>query len=135
MSVSASPAQDDVWREATDACERVGHGDRWRPLTRDEVAGYARSPVFRAGAFMPGAGTVQPAALARGLRRVALERGVVIHERTRVERFEAGRVDDDLRRGRRHRPRRPGRRRAERLGRSLAAVRAAVRHVVQLRRR
>ena len=46
--------------------------------------------MFRAGAFMPGAGTVQPAALARGLRRVALERGVVIHERTRVERFEAG---------------------------------------------
>jgi len=92
VSVSASPAQDDVWREATDECERLGHGDRWRPLTREEVAGYARSPVFRAGAFMPVAGTVQPAALARGLRRVALERGVVIHERTLVEGFEAGRV-------------------------------------------
>ena len=92
VSVSAAPAQDDVWREATDACERVGHGDRWRPLTRDEVQAYARSPVFREGAFMPGAGTVQPALLARGLRRVALERGVVIHERTTVERFERGRV-------------------------------------------
>ena len=33
---------------------------------------------------MPGAATVQPAPLARGLRRVALERGVVIHEGTRV---------------------------------------------------
>jgi len=42
---------------------------------------------------MPGAATVQPAALARGLRRVALGRGIVIHERTRVERFEAGRVE------------------------------------------
>jgi glycine/D-amino acid oxidase-like deaminating enzyme len=41
---------------------------------------------------MPIAATVQPAALARGLRRVALERGVVIHERTRVEGFERGRV-------------------------------------------
>jgi glycine/D-amino acid oxidase-like deaminating enzyme len=92
VSVSAAPAQDDAWREATDACERVGHGDRWRPLTRDDVRGYARSPVFREGAFMPGAGTVQPAALARGLRRVALERGVTIHERTRVEHFEPGRV-------------------------------------------
>ena len=30
-----------------------------------------RSPVLRAGAFMPGAATVQPAVLARGLRRVA----------------------------------------------------------------
>jgi glycine/D-amino acid oxidase-like deaminating enzyme len=39
---------------------------------------------------MPKSATVQPAALARGLRRVALERGVVIHERTRVERFESG---------------------------------------------
>ena len=85
VSVSAAPSQDGAWREATDACERVGHGDRWRPLSRDEVAGYARSRVFREGAFMPGAATVQPAALARGLRRVALERGVVIHERTKVE--------------------------------------------------
>ena len=31
---------------------------------------------------MPGAATVQPARLARGLRRVALEEGIVIHERT-----------------------------------------------------
>jgi glycine/D-amino acid oxidase-like deaminating enzyme len=84
VSVSAAPSQDDVWREATDECARLGHGDRWRPLSRDEVAGYARSPVFREGAFMPGAATVQPAALARGLRRVALDRGVVIHERTKV---------------------------------------------------
>jgi pSer/pThr/pTyr-binding forkhead associated (FHA) protein len=33
---------------------------------------------------MPVAATIQPAILARGLRRVALERGVVIHEGTRV---------------------------------------------------
>jgi glycine/D-amino acid oxidase-like deaminating enzyme len=99
VSVSASPAQDGVWREATDACERVGHGDRWRPLTHDEVAAYASSPVFRNGAFMPGAATVQPAALARGLRRVALARGIVIHERTRVERFEAGRVETSTNEG------------------------------------
>ena len=90
LSVSAAPAQDGAWTEATDACARLGFGDRWRALTADEVAARVRSPVFRAGAFMPTAATVQPAALARGLRRVALERGVVIHERTRVERFEAG---------------------------------------------
>ena len=90
VSVSAAPAQDGSWREATDACERVGHGDRWRPLSREEVAAYARSPVFREGAFMPGAATVQPAGLARGLRRVALERGVAIAERTRVEHVGEG---------------------------------------------
>ena len=105
VSVSASPAQDDVWREATEACERVGRGDRWRALTREEVAGYARSPVFRGGAFMPGAGTVQPA---RARPRAAARRA---RARRRDPRADAGRAvrgragDDDLRRGRRHRPR------------------------------
>ena len=37
--------------------------------------------------FEPRAATVQPAALARGLRRVALERGVRIHEGSPVVRF------------------------------------------------
>jgi glycine/D-amino acid oxidase-like deaminating enzyme len=82
VQVSAAPAQDGAWLEASEACARLGEGDRWRALTPAEVAGRARSPVFRAGAFMPGAGTVQPARLARGLRRVALEQGIVIHERT-----------------------------------------------------
>jgi glycine/D-amino acid oxidase-like deaminating enzyme len=82
VQVSAAPAQDDAWVESTEACERVGEGDRWQPLSPAEVAERARSPVFRAGAFMPGAATVQPARLARGLRRVALEQGIVVHERT-----------------------------------------------------
>ncbi|HLQ47987.1 MAG TPA: FAD-dependent oxidoreductase, partial [Candidatus Dormibacteraeota bacterium] len=79
LLVSASPAQDGAWTEAVDACARLEQADRWRALTRDEVAARVRSPVFREGAFMPGAAPVQPAALARGLRRVALERSVVIH--------------------------------------------------------
>jgi glycine/D-amino acid oxidase-like deaminating enzyme len=37
---------------------------------------------------MPSAATVQPALLARGLRRVLIERGVEIHEGTSVERIE-----------------------------------------------
>lgn len=82
VQVSAAPSQDDAWLESTEACAQVGEGDRWRALSSTEVAERARSPVFRGGAFMPGAGTVQPAALARGLRRVALEQGIVIHERT-----------------------------------------------------
>ena len=82
LQVSAAPAQDDAWLEATEACARVGDGDRWRALSRDEVQACARSPVFRGGAFMPGAATIQPARLARGLRRVALGQGIVIHERT-----------------------------------------------------
>ncbi len=82
LQVSAAPAQDDAWLEATDACARLGEGRRWLALSADEVAARVRSPVFRGGAFMPGAAIVQPARLARGLRRVALEEGIVIHERT-----------------------------------------------------
>ena len=88
VSVSASPAQDGAWSKAVEACARLGFGDRWFELSSDEVAARVQSPVFRSGAFMPTAATVQPAALARGLRRAALERGVIIHERTKVERFE-----------------------------------------------
>jgi glycine/D-amino acid oxidase-like deaminating enzyme len=82
LSVSAAPSQDGAWQEAVDACAAVGRGDAWRALDRDEVRRHARSPVFRAGAWMPTAGTVHPARLARGLRRVALEDGIEIHEGT-----------------------------------------------------
>jgi glycine/D-amino acid oxidase-like deaminating enzyme len=92
LLASASPAQDGAWTEAVNACARLEHADRWRALTRDEVEARVRSPVFREGAFMPGAATVQPAALARGLRRVALERGVVIHERTTAHRLGRSRA-------------------------------------------
>ena len=84
LSVSAAPAQDGGWDRAVAACQRLGVGDRLLPLTADEVAARVRSPVFRAGAFMPGAATIQPATLARGLRRVLLDRGVRIHEGTTV---------------------------------------------------
>jgi glycine/D-amino acid oxidase-like deaminating enzyme len=82
LSVSAAPSQDGGWLEAAAACARAGEGDRWRPLEADQVARHARSPVFRGGAWMPIAGIIQPAKLARGLRRVALESGIEIHERT-----------------------------------------------------
>ncbi|HEY7131609.1 MAG TPA: FAD-dependent oxidoreductase [Candidatus Limnocylindrales bacterium] len=84
VSVSAAPAQDEAWLEAVEACAAAGRADRWRSLSPDEVAARVRSPVFRGGAFMPLAGTVQPAKLARGLRRLALAGGVAIHERTRA---------------------------------------------------
>ena len=92
LQVSAAPAQDDVWLAATEACERLGHGERWRAVSADEVKATAWSPVFRSGAFMPHAGIVQPAILARALRRKALDCGVVIHERTRVTSWSQGGV-------------------------------------------
>ena len=82
LSASAAPAQDGGWMPAVTALREHGLGDRLVPLTADEVRARVRSPVFREGVFMPGAATVQPATLARGLRRVLLERGATIHEGT-----------------------------------------------------
>ena len=53
-------------------------------LTAAETRARADSPTFVEGVFIRDAAVVQPARLARGLRRVLLERGVRIFERTRV---------------------------------------------------
>lgn len=82
LSVSAAPAQDGVGREAVEACRALGQGAALIELSPDEVRTRIDSSVFRGGVLMPGAATIQPAILARGLRRVLLERGVVIHEGT-----------------------------------------------------
>ena len=84
ISASAAPAQDGAWDDGIAEAVRLGVGERYAPVTAEEVASRVRSPVLRGGVFMPGAATVQPAILARGLRRVALERGVRIHEGTTV---------------------------------------------------
>jgi glycine/D-amino acid oxidase-like deaminating enzyme len=81
LEVAASEAQDGAWLGAVRACRRLGEPERYRELSAEEVQRVCRSPVFRAGAVMRGA-TVQPGRLARGLRRVLLERGVRIHEGT-----------------------------------------------------
>jgi glycine/D-amino acid oxidase-like deaminating enzyme len=70
-----------------------GHGvsDELVPMSPEQVQAVCRSPRFRNGAFMPAGATVQPALLARGLRRVLTERGVVIHEGTRLTRMRSTR--------------------------------------------
>ena len=84
LQASAAPAQDGVWDEAVADAARLGVADEYIALSPDEVRVRCASPVFRGGVFMRQGATVQPARLARGLRRVALERGVIIHERTRA---------------------------------------------------
>jgi len=61
-----------------------GLGDRFEPRSREACREVADSPRFQGGRFMADGAVVQPARLARGLRRVALERGVRIFERTQV---------------------------------------------------
>ena len=92
LAVSAAPAQDGIGQDAVEACLALGVGDRFLACTPDEVAARVKSPVLRGGVFMPHAATIQPAILARGLRRVLLERGVTIHEGTTAVELDGERL-------------------------------------------
>lgn len=91
LAASSAPSQDGAWREAAEACRRAGEPDAYREVSAAEVRAICDSPMLRGGAFQPLAATVQPARLALGLRRVLLDRGVRIHEGTRVRRLKPGR--------------------------------------------
>jgi len=91
LSISAAPAQDRTWEAAIELCRELGFGEKYPALTPAQVAARVRSPIFRGGVFMPGAATVQPAILARALRRALLVRGVTIHEGTTVTEIDGER--------------------------------------------
>ena len=74
--------------EMVELAREVGASDELFALSADEVKARCASPAFRNGAFMRDGASVQPARLARGLRRVVLERGVKIHEGTPVTRLD-----------------------------------------------
>ena len=93
----------------------------------------ADSPRFLGGTFTPDCAICQPAALARGLRRVLLERGVHIFERTPVACRRAVAPGDRAHR-RRRRAGRPGGVHRGRVGDGLARVPAQLRRDLRLRR-
>ena len=84
LTVSTTPQHDRRVVGGAALARELGSPGALDELTPDEVTAICRSPRFRAGELMADAATVHPARLARGLRRVALERGVMIHERTRL---------------------------------------------------
>ena len=88
---ATSDAQRGAWRATLAELERAGVAPFEEP-SADEVARRAGSPVHVAGIFEPTAATVQPALLARGLRRLALERGVRSFERAAMTALERRRV-------------------------------------------
>lgn len=90
LQVASSPSQEEAWSEATSLARRLGVEEEFVPLSASEVRARCDSPVLRGGVLMRDGATVQPARLARGLRRVLLERGVRIHEHTPVHRLEPG---------------------------------------------
>ncbi len=91
VKVSAAPAQDETVARSVRTAQELGVGEEAVALSADEVAERCRSSRFRGGVFFRDGATVQPARLARALRRAVLSDGVALHERTRVLRLGSGR--------------------------------------------
>jgi glycine/D-amino acid oxidase-like deaminating enzyme len=77
-------------RAALALLERRGLGERLRAMDAAEARRVADSPRLTGGVFTPDLATVQPARLARELRRVVLERGVLVCEGSRMVGLRAG---------------------------------------------
>jgi len=87
---ATSTRHEELCAEMAAIAAEVGAPEEMRALTAAEVKQRCASPAFRGGAFMRDGASVQPALLARGLRRVVLERGARIHEGTEVTRLDEG---------------------------------------------
>ncbi len=91
MWTASSKAQEGAWSNAFDLCAASGI-DRFRILSGAEILRRTGSAASYAGIIEPHAGTVHPAKLALGLRKLALAKGVVIHERSPVIEIVPGRI-------------------------------------------
>ena len=90
LRVNAFPRAPNDWDATVTKLQRLGLGEELVPWSAARVQRLCASPAFGEGLFMRSAASVQPARLARGLRRVLLERGVQIHEGSRVRSLRAG---------------------------------------------
>lgn len=79
----------DAWNGTLEACARLG-AEPFERVPAREVARRTGSPVHLAGVLERSNATVQPAALVRGMRKVALEAGVEIYENTAVREIQPG---------------------------------------------
>lgn len=86
LVVSSSPAQDGAWSGGLALARAAGRGVQLEELGSMDVQRRSGSPLLRGGLLVRDGASIQPARLARGLRRILLERGVTIHEGTRVRR-------------------------------------------------
>ena len=76
-----------AWESVVRCCEGLGHVI-FQCLSAEEVKSRTGSAVHLEGVFDPDVATIQPAGLVRGLRRVALARGIRIFEDTPVIHFD-----------------------------------------------
>ncbi|HEY7698222.1 MAG TPA: FAD-binding oxidoreductase [Vicinamibacteria bacterium] len=86
---ATTPSQLGSWEACVALAEKLGVGP-WRRIGPEEMAGRTGSSAHLGGVLDTSAATVQPAALALGLRRAALEAGVRIYERSPIVDFDRG---------------------------------------------
>ncbi|HKY95230.1 MAG TPA: FAD-binding oxidoreductase, partial [Kiloniellales bacterium] len=86
---AASERQAGRWNGVIGGLERVGRTP-FTLLDRAGVDALIEAPGYLAGAYDPAPATIHPGKLARGLRRVALAKGVRLHEQTPMRRLERG---------------------------------------------
>jgi len=87
LAVASAPAHEGRWLGTVQKARELGVEDGYHVLTASEVRDRLRSPMFGGGMLIDEGANLHPARLARGLRRVLLERGVRIFEQTPVTRF------------------------------------------------
>ncbi|MEA2470280.1 MAG: hypothetical protein QOE38_1279, partial [Thermoleophilaceae bacterium] len=86
--VASAPPQLEIVRAAVETARRLGRGHVVEELDGEEASARAGTRLALGGALIKDGAAVQPALLARGLRRVALERGVRIFEGAPMIRLE-----------------------------------------------
>ncbi len=84
---ATSRVQLGAWEATAARLGELGE-EPFAPLSVAELRARTGSARHLAGTLEPGAATIQPAALAQGLRRVAIERGVRLFEGSPVHRLE-----------------------------------------------
>ncbi len=92
MWVAGAQAQVGAWEPAVRTGRELGRSEMLETLSAGELRQRTGSPVPFGGARHTDAAAVQPALLARGLRRVALELGVTIYESTPMVELRHGRT-------------------------------------------
>lgn len=78
--VGTSEAHDEAIADVARTCREYGRGEIVHEVDADECFERTGSRVSRGGLLITDSAAVQPAKLARGLRKAALDLGVVIHE-------------------------------------------------------
>ncbi|WP_414832684.1 NAD(P)/FAD-dependent oxidoreductase [Afifella sp. YEN Y35] len=86
---ASSIAQEGAWAKAVAMTEAAG-ADRFELISADDIAQRTGSSASYVGVVEKNAGTVQPAKLARGLRDLAISRGVTVHEHSPVQEIVPG---------------------------------------------